>query len=246
MRITPWVGSTIGRIVAVSLRRVTSGAALSVTAAEPELETSGRCDAFADRLLRDAAVGHVIVPFWSAHQLTIALLSAERFGLRPAMQRFEVVVDDSLGGEIMRVVGEWFGLKMRAIHTRGNPRRLEDVGAWIRNPSPFFVAVDGGCEYGTVPTGIVRLAARLGSMVWPVAIRARPMLRCPGLIAEIPMPGARVALGIGAPFRVDRAVPVASGADELKRQLDAATVAVTALLDGRPASIDRPPRQQTA
>ena len=62
-------------------------------------------NAFAARLLRDAANGHVIVPFWSALQVTIALLALERYGLRRALAQFEVVADESYAGEIMRVLG---------------------------------------------------------------------------------------------------------------------------------------------
>src|SRR5206468_10262909 len=143
-------------------------APLTVVSRVPELDGARTCAAFSERLLADATRGHVIVPFWSAHQLTIGLLADERMGLRSALTKFEIVADDSFGGDIMWAIGEGLGLRMRRIHTRGNPQRLEDVGAWLRNPAPFFIAVDGGSKYGTVPTGIIRLAARAGSVVWPV------------------------------------------------------------------------------
>jgi lysophospholipid acyltransferase (LPLAT)-like uncharacterized protein len=205
-------------------------APLSVIAAVPELDGGQSCDRFSDRLLKDAANGHVIVPFWSAHQLTIALLAGSRSGLRPALARFEVVADNSFGGEIMRGIGEGFDLKMRPIHTRGNPKRLEDVGAWMRNPAPFFIAVDGGAHYGTVPTGIIRMAARLGSVLWPLAVRVRPVMHVPGLIADIPLPGCHTALAIAEPLRVERTLPVATGAAILKERLDAASQAGAAEL----------------
>src|SRR5690606_2401567 len=99
----------------------------------------------------------VIVPFWSAHQVTIALLALERYGLRPALAQFDVIADESFAGEIMRVLGGRLGLSMRPISVRGNAKRLEDVGRWMRDPKPFFIAVDGGSEYGTIPTGIIRM-----------------------------------------------------------------------------------------
>ena len=196
----------------------------------PELSTGAWCAPFAARLLRDATSRHVIVPFWSAHQLTLALLADERFGMRPAMRTFEVIADDSLGGEIVCALGESLGLTMRRIHTHGDPERLRDVAAWMRTPGPFFIAVDGGARYGTIPTGIIRLAARMKSVLWPLAVRARPAVRIPGLVAEVPLPGASGALGIGAPLEVDRGAPIGVAAEQLRMRLDAATRAADALL----------------
>lgn len=174
----------------------------------------------------------MIVPFWSAHQVTIALLAMERFGFRRALARFEVVADDSFAGQVMWVLGERFGLRMRRIHTRGNAQRLEDVGAWLRDPMPFFIAVDGGSAYGTVPTGIVRMASRLRSTLWPVAVQVRPSLHVPGLVADFPRPSSDVALGIANPIRIERSMPVATAAAGLKHCLDTATAAAHAALDG--------------
>lgn len=169
--------------------------------------------------------------------MTIALLALEQFGLRRALALFEVVADESLGGEIMRVLGDRLELGMRTIHVRGNAKRLEDVGAWMRDPRPFFIAVDGGSKYGTVPTGIVRMAARLRSTIWPVAIRARPSFRVPGLIADFPLPGAEIALGIASPLVIERSTPVAVAAEILKQSIDTATIAADAVL-GRLPGVD--------
>jgi hypothetical protein len=189
------------------------------------------CGPFAARLLEDVARGHVIVPFWSAHQIAIGLLALERFGLRAALAKFEIVADESFAGEIMRSLGSSLGLAMRSIHVRGNARRLEDVGDWLRNPRPFFIAVDGGSSYGTVPTGIVRMAARLRSTLWPVAVRTRPDMHLPGLIADFPRFGADVALGIAGPLSIDRSVSVAAAAALIKQHIDVATAAADAMLD---------------
>jgi hypothetical protein len=169
--------------------------------------------------------------------MTIALLALEQFGLRRALALFEVVADESLGGEIMRVLGDRLQLSMRSIHVRGNAKRLEDVGAWMRDPMPFFIAVDGGSTYGTVPTGIVRMAARLHSTIWPIAIRARPSFRVPGLIADFPLPGAEIALGIASPLVIERSTPVAVTAAILKQSIDTATIAADAVL-GRLPGVD--------
>src|SRR6185295_12426507 len=155
-----WRASVVGGTLAALLRNVARTATLAVTGTEPDIAAGG-ASRLAERLLADAATGHVIVPFWSAHQLSVALLATERFGFREVLERFEVVVDDSFGGDMMRRVGTELGLRMRAIHTRGNPRRLEDLGAWLRNPTSFLIAVDGGAAYGHVPPGTIRLAARL-------------------------------------------------------------------------------------
>jgi lysophospholipid acyltransferase (LPLAT)-like uncharacterized protein len=229
-----WGASALGRVSAASLRLIGRHATLHVTSADRELESDQTCRPFAGKLLHDAAQGHVIVPFWSAHQLTIALLALEQFGLRSALARFEVVADESFAGEIMCVMGERLGLTMRRIHIRGNAKRLEDVGAWMRDPKPFFIAVDGGSSYGTVPTGIVRMASRLRSRIWPMAIRARPCARVPGLIADFPLPGAEVALGVANPLVIDRAMPVAGTARLLKHCIDTATAAADALLGRSP------------
>jgi lysophospholipid acyltransferase (LPLAT)-like uncharacterized protein len=180
--------------------------------------------------LADADQGHVIVPFWSAHQLSIALLTEERFGLAALRRRFEVVADDSFGGEMMRQVGERFGLRMRPIHSRGNPERFNDVADWLRRPEPFLIAVDGASRYGTIPTGIVRLASRTKSTLWPLAVRSRAFVRIPGFVAEVPLPYAPIALGVAPPLKVEPGASVAAIADELRRRLNDATDAATAAL----------------
>jgi len=233
MRILRRGAFAAGCALAKALRRMAAGMSLSVDAAVPELKGVQSCAPLAAQLMRDSAKGHVIVPFWSTQQLTIALLAAERFGLRPALERFEVVADDSIGGVVMQAISQGVGVNIRPIHTRGNPERLRDVGAWLRNPAPFFIAVDGGSEYGTVPTGIIRLAARLGSTIWPLAIRARPMLRVPGMIADIPLPRGALALAIAEPMAIDRQLLVASASRELKMRLDGATAIADSMLSGR-------------
>jgi hypothetical protein len=78
------------------------------------------------------------------------------------------------------------------------------------------------------------MAARLRSTLWPIATRARPSLRVPGLIADFPLPGAEVALGIANPLVFDRTVPVAIAADLLKQSIDTASVAADAVLGRLP------------
>jgi hypothetical protein len=126
---------------------------------------------------------------------------------------------------------------MRRIHVRGNAKRLEDVGAWMRDPSPFFIAVDGGSAYGSVPTGIIRMAARLRSTIWPIAIRARRCVHVPGLIADFPLPGSQLSLGIANSLVVERSIPVAFSAQKLKQSIDTATAAADAAL-GRAPGVD--------
>jgi hypothetical protein len=174
-------------------------------------------------LLDDVSRGHAIVAFWSADQVSLALLANERFGLRPALDCFEIVADSSVGGEVMHGLGARLNLMMRNIHPVGDARRFEDVGAWMRKPGPFFLAVDGGASYGTVPTGIIRLASRLRSRIWPISVRAQRSVRMPGLIADIPMPNTSIALAVESPMVVDRSVPVAESAIDLKDRLDRAT-----------------------
>lgn len=205
-------------------------ATLHVTAADRELEADQTCRPIAARMLRDLEQGHVIVPFWSAHQVTIAFLALERFGFRAALQQFEIVADQSFAGQIMAELGAGLDLAIRPIHTRGNAKRLEDVGAWLRNPKPFFIAVDGGSTYGTVPTGIVRMAARLRSTLWPVAVSSRPSFRVPGLVAEFPFFASSLAFAIANPLRIERSFSVVAAAADLKGRLDTATKAAHAIL----------------
>jgi hypothetical protein len=107
---------------------------------------------------------------------------------------------------------------------------LRDVGAWMRNPAPFFIAVDGGAHYGTVPTGLIRLASRLNSLVWPLAIRARFSVRVPGLVAEMPLPRARVAAAIAPPMRFDRSDNIATAAERVRQCLNSLTEGAAAHL----------------
>lgn len=232
--------SAVGRLAAGWVRAVARTATLRVVGAEGALGSGTSCAPLAAQLVRDTEQGHAIVPLWSAHQLAMAVLANERFGLRPALDRFDVVADDSFGGNMMHALGASMQLKMRSLHAQGDPRRLEDLGAWLRQPGPFFLAVDGGTTYGTVPTGTIRLAARLRSRLWPIAVRARPSFRIPGLVAEIPLPGATVVLAIGAPMVVERGTPVAAAASELAHRLNTATHAATnALSDSnRPLALE--------
>lgn len=217
------------------LRRVAATTVVRLRTCSPDLNLPS-VDALARQLLADADSGHVIVPFWSAHQLTIALLTEERFGLAVLRARFEVVADDSFGGEMMRRLGDRLGLSMRPIHSRGNPQRFNDVADWLRNPESFLIAVDGASRYGTIPTGIVRLASRMKSTVWPLAVRSRAFIRIPGLVAEIPLPYAPIALGVAAPLTVERGTSIPAIADELRRRLNEATAAATLISDVDSAS----------
>lgn len=216
-------GGVLGRVAGGFLRRVSLTGSVCIASDEPDLDRQRSCSGLAALLLRDAKRGHVIVPFWSRDQLTIALLADERHGLRPALSQFEIVADDSAGGEIMWQVGRKFGLRMRRIHTRGNPRRLEDLANWMRNPTPFFLAVDGGSVYGTVPSGIVRLAARLGSTVWPLAVQPSRRFRVPGLIADFPLTRATLGVGVARSLHVERRASIVDGTQELQRRLDIAS-----------------------
>jgi lysophospholipid acyltransferase (LPLAT)-like uncharacterized protein len=220
----------VGKAVIASLSRVATTASLRIASTDPNWPAEGGSASLAETLLRDAACGHTIVPFWSAHQLTIALLTAERFGLNAVRDRFEVVVDDSLGGEIMRRVGERFGLRLRSLHARGNSKRFEDISAWLRSPEAFFIAVDGGSQYGSIPTGIIRLAMRLGSTLRPLAVRARPTIRLPGLVADIPLPGAALAIGVSPPLRLTRETSIRDAAEDLRRHLHTASQAAGELV----------------
>lgn len=231
-----WGAEVVGGVIAAAVRRVGRRATLHVTSADRDLEADQTCERFGARLIRDAAAGHVIVPFWSAHQVTIALLALERYGLRRALAHFDVIADESFAGAVMQALGGRLGLTMRRIHVRGDAKRLEDVGRWMRDPKPFFIAVDGGSTYGTVPTGIIRMAARLRSTIWPIGIRARPSCRFPGLIADFPLPGSAVALGIATPLSVDRTMPVATAADALRHRIDVATAAADAVLGRTPGT----------
>jgi hypothetical protein len=203
---------------------------LRVITAEAADLSGESCAPLATQLVRDAQNGHAMVPFWSSDQLALALLAMDRFGLRPALEQYEIVADDSFGGHMMHTLGGRLGLRMRSIHGQGDPRRMEDLSRWIRNPGPFFLAVDGGTRYGTVPTGTARLAARLRARLWPVAVRAWPRVRIPGLIADIPLPGAKVVLAVAAPLVIERQASIAAAVAELKHRLDVATRVADELL----------------
>jgi hypothetical protein len=226
-------GKVLGGLLLAWLRRVARTASLQVVEVDRALGGDSTCAGLAARLVGETTRGHVIVPFWSAYQAAVPLLATERFGTRPLAEHYEVVADDSVGGEMMHRVGDGLGVQVRSIHANGNPRRLEDVGRWMRDPAPFFIAVDGGRVHGkhayrTVPTGIIRLAARLRSTLWPLAVHARPFVRCPGFVAEIPLVRAAITVGVAPPFIVERSIPVQAAADELKRRLDRASEAARA------------------
>ena len=217
---TGGIASAIGYAMAGAVRRVAESVDVVVTSDDPAGPSS--CSDFADQLLREAASKHVIVPFWSAHQLTLGVLTTNRCGFRPAFDRFEIVADDSLGGQIVRDIGRRLAVPMRPLHV-GKPERLADLAAWMRSPAPFFIAVDGGGPYGTVQTGIVRLAARLASTVWPIALSARRSIRVPRIIAEMPLPRTTVAVALAKPFVITRDLPADAAANLVKASLDGAT-----------------------
>lgn len=223
----------VAKALVVWLRWVASTTSIRIASTHADL-TLADLDAVARRWLADVEHGHVIVPFWSAHQLTLALLTEDRFGLAALRHQFEVVADDSFGGEMMREVGERFDLRMRTLHSKGNPERFNDVAQWMRRPDSFLIAVDGASRYGTIPTGIIRLAARMRSTLWPIAICPRRYFRIPTLVAEVPLPVSPIALGIAPPMVVDRTQDVSVAAEELRVRLNEATAAAKASLEGRP------------
>jgi len=145
-----WGASALGRISAASLRSVGRRATLHVTSADRELELGQSCVRFADRLVRDAANGHVIVPFWSAHQMTIALLALEQFGLRRALAQFEVIADESCltASDIPRLDGAVHGILL----FRSTPvRKFTPPPAQALSPRRAIASVVGSEEASTGP-----------------------------------------------------------------------------------------------
>jgi len=63
----------------------------------------------------------------------------------------------------------------------------------------------------------------LGSTLWPLAVRASRRLKLPGLIADIPMPGGRLGVGIASSLRLERKASIVDMNQELKRRLDLAS-----------------------
>lgn len=165
-----------------------------------------------------------LVLFWHGKYVPLFVLLRDRRGC--------VFTSESKRGAAIGAICRHFGYECVCLPDRGGDSSLARMERALEGHGTTALAADGPLgPYHTVKRGPVLLASRLGFEVVPVSFAARPTLvaRARWDRMELPLPFARVALELGDPLGVPRAV--AESAEEVaawSRRLHAALDAVDA------------------
>lgn len=149
---------------------------------------------------------------------------------------------DRLGGGFTSVCGDtWMGYVVSKVlgglGRRTLPLRfghaalsIRDVKALVREPGPLTIAADGRGPYGRVHPDLRRLVEGRKAIAIPLAVRISDRSRlCRVGPASVPLPGAKMAIAVGAPIiAVAAEVPVST--EELEGRLREARAAASSLL----------------
>jgi lysophospholipid acyltransferase (LPLAT)-like uncharacterized protein len=166
------------------------------------MDESGRCldVPTADSLIRSimASGQPLIVTYWIADALAVALLPLVDDAFADLMASVTCVIDDTFAGRIAgRYIEEIAGRSMM-LALPGDLERLRQVQALMRARASCAFPVDGGGPYRTVGTGIVTLATTLRAAILPLAAfthRAFPPIHRSKVRLPTLSPDLHVAIG---------------------------------------------------
>lgn len=171
-------------------------------------------------------VGPGLLAFWHGDQLPL-------IGQRPA-GRLVAPVSLSADGRLQAQILGRLGIEhVSGSSSRGGARALRGLWRALGAGALGLVAVDGPRgPRGVVKPGVVFLARRLGVPVWPVgvAVRRGRRLRRAWDRYLLPLPGTRVVVVFGEPWRPDDADDAAACA-ALGARIAAVSAAARAALD---------------
>jgi lysophospholipid acyltransferase (LPLAT)-like uncharacterized protein len=163
----------------------------------------------------------VLVVYWIADVLTLAILPFCEPASRQLLRSVDVFVDATLEGHVTGRLIELLGGRYRMLQLPGHPGRLKQLHEVMAERASCALAVDGGGPYRQVGTGLPTLSSALGALIVPVAARAsRTVTLAPRSRVRVPLPGCRVALAIGDALSVAREAPRRLAAEQVRDALD--------------------------
>jgi hypothetical protein len=147
----------------------------------------------------------LVATYWIDNALPLATLSFAHPGLTAFARQFRFLIDDTYGGRLSAHSIASVGGRYAMLAVPGNPLRLKQVSALIREGGSCIFPVDGGGPYRRAGTGIVGLATALKAAIVPLAVRASRSFALPHRSrVRVPFPGGRVVVGVGAPIPVQK------------------------------------------
>ena len=139
-----------------------------------------------------------IVTYWIADALAVAMLPLVNYAFGELLRSLTCVVDDTFAGRVAGRFIESIGARVMLVALPGEPERLRQVHALMRQRTSCAFPVDGGGPYREVGTGIITLATALRATIVPLAAVARPaLLPIHASRVRLPLPKATVVVGLG-------------------------------------------------
>jgi lysophospholipid acyltransferase (LPLAT)-like uncharacterized protein len=163
----------------------------------------------------------LIVTYWIADALAVAMLPIINDAFGTLLRSVTCVVDDTFAGRAAGRYIDGIGGRTMLVALPGEPERLRQVHALMRGRTSCAFPVDGGGPYREVATGIITLAMALRATVVPIAAVARPAL--PSIHrsrVRLPMPNAKLVVGVGEALRVAARPDRRLEASRLRESLD--------------------------
>lgn len=191
------------------------------------LRTTVRLSHHGDAELRrmEQAGERFIIAFWHRHLLLMP------YSYRGS--RISVLISQHKDGELIARTMGHFGIDAsRGSSTRGGAAGFRDLLRRVRQGYDLGITPDGPRgPASVVKPGAIQLAALSGLPLVPVAIAASRAKRLASWDRfVIPLPGSRVAMVYGKPYRVPRDAEVEPAARDLERRLNAAEAEAESLV----------------
>ena len=140
----------------------------------------------------------VIVVYWGADAVAVALLPFLSRAFLDATRSRRFLFDETFGGRVCAALIGQFGAQCAMLARAGHPQRLEQLVKVMRHGGALAFAVDGGGPYFRVGSGVGSLARTLKAIVVPVAAvpsRAVRWVHRSGISFPLPFGEIRAAIG---------------------------------------------------
>ncbi len=163
----------------------------------------------------------LVATYWIDNALPFATLSFGHPGLAAFAKTFRFLIDDTFGGRLSGYAIGSVGGRHAMLALPGDPLRLKQVSAVMREGGSCIFPVDGGGPYREAGTGIVGLAVALAAPIVPLSVQASRAWTYPHRSRiRVPLPGGRIVVGVGDPIAVHKSDPRRAVADRIKESLD--------------------------
>lgn len=216
-----WLSSAAGAILWKYLRVV--GPTLRCVLKVPRSEIQDPLEALRASVF-SASTRPAFVALWTTDHINLLAFAFAATELKQIARDLAFLVDDSLGGRIVKEVLKRENLTYISIRTTDAAGRLKDLRALLELRTPLVLVVDGHGPYFEVGTGLLTLAKMLEGAIWPCAARARRSLLVPNAKVRLQLPTffSELAVTLGDPIMCRPEDSAADLASILRRRMEAA------------------------